>query len=252
MILIPKISNRPFLIISLLIVIASFISHTSAEAGTVTGRVVKKDGKPAALGMVIFYKKNGRVPYMPDKYRTEPEEIAFLDKDGNYRQQIKDGTYYFEAVLHSSSDMVGPPREGEYHGISIDEHGVPIEYIVTSGEDVHAGDITLLTQYTGLTIEDIDTGIAGKILDNSGNPLSDCVVFAYDNVSMKGNALFVSDITGESGSYVLGLSRGGTYYLSVQSFKEGAPQMIMVHGGNEPLPVTVETGRVITGIDFGQ
>jgi hypothetical protein len=226
------------------------VSDAIAATGTVTGKVLLKDGSHAAAGIVLFYRKKNTVPFDPQKYRFEPEEVAFIGTDGSFTAHLYAGAYYLEIVKRASSDISGPPKEGEYHRVLRDKKGKPIEHIIKAGEMIDIGNVTGLIPYKAINVKSIHTGIAGRILDRNGNPLSDAVVFAYNNSSMTGNALFVTDKTGRDGRYVLGLYKGGTYYLAVESFKKDAPDKREIYGGLEPLPVIVETGMVISGIDI--
>jgi hypothetical protein len=226
------------------------VSHAIAGTGTIIGKVLLKDGKPATAGIVLFYQKKELVPFDLQKYRFEPEEIAFIGSDGSFRAYLPAGTYYLEAVKRASNDIVGPPQAGEHQGIGINEKGRPNEYIMKSGERKDVGDIIGLVPYKSMNVKNVRTGVTGRILDRNGKPLSDAVVFAYPDIEMTGNALFVSDKTGKDGRYVLGLYTGGTYYLAVESFKKDSPDRTSVYGGLQPAPVILETGEVISGIDI--
>ncbi len=245
-----KILNKSVLILFVITIILSFVSHACAETGTVTGKVVGKDGKPVKGGLVAFYKKKYDIQFMPRKYRFEPEEVAFIESNGVFKERLDSGIYYVEVVQRASNEIVGPPREGENHSISLNERGMPREYIIKAGEKNDIGKITGLKPYKKLKIDDIKTGITGVVRSRGGSPVSGAVVFVYADSFMTGIALFASDKTGKDGKYVLGVHSGGTYYISAENMDDNSVDDTRRYKGSDPIPVTMESGQVMKGFDI--
>lgn len=199
-------------------------------------------------GMVYLYKESATTPFAPDKYRMDPVQAWDIAYDGSFSFHLPAGTYYLEAVQRSPE--VGPPQKNELRLIGLDEEGKPKPYTVKNGEHLEIGDLSGLKRYEGLRIENIKTGITGMVLDKKNRPVTNTAVFAYAKPDMAGLALFISDKTGADGRYVLGLAEGGAYYLKVLDFTPFPPETFGIHGGAEPAPVTVNTGRIKQDINF--
>lgn len=227
------------------------LPEADAGMGEISGRILDKSGKPAASGFVLIYKKSDTVPFNTGQYRSEPYEVASIEENGVFHARLQAGAYYLEAVLRSSGNIIGPPGTGDYFMVGLNTKGDPMEYVIEPGKKTDTGNLGVFTRYKGLTSETVGTGITGVVLDANGRPASDAVVFAYTDVSMTGNASFISDMTGQDGKYVLGVYKGGSYYLTARDMSDEYMRGLGVYGGMEPVPVILKTGDVISGIDIG-
>ncbi len=242
-----EIPGKTIMVLFIFILIIPFLFHAGSEAATVTGKVVGNDGKVVKAGIVAFFKKNNAIQYEPRKYRFEPVEVAFIESDGVFKERLDSGIYYVEVIQRASNMIIGPPGEGENHCVSLDDKGMPREYIIKDGEMNDIGKISGFKPYIKLKVDDISTGITGVVLSRNGSPVSGAVVFAYAHPSMKGNALFVSDKTGIDGSYVVGFYGGGTYYISAENMDDDSVDETRV---TERVPVKLDKGQIIGGIEI--
>ncbi len=241
------VASKSIIVLFIFILSIPFFSHAGSGTGTVTGKVINNDGKSVKGGIVAFFKKKNAMPFVPRKYRFEPEEVAFIESDGVFKERLDSGIYYVEVTQRASNMIIGPPGEGENHCISLDEKGMPREYIIKAGELNDIGEITGFKPYNKVKVDDINTGITGVVLSRSGSPVSGAVVFAHAHPSMTGNALFASDKTGKDGRYVLGVYGGGTYYINAENMDDDSVDGTRVP---ERVPVTLEKGKVVSGFDI--
>ncbi len=228
----------------------SAFSYESTGTGTMSGKVLLKNGKPASAGMVYLYKENEMFPFAPHKYRPEPYEVAVIKRDGNFSVKLQAGSYFIEVVMRASNKMIGPPMAGEHQMISLDENSKPRRYIIKKGETNNIGNLTGLSPYKGMNFVKLGTGVTGTVRDRSGNPLSGAIVFAFTDRSMTGNALFISDTTGRDGKYILGVYKGGTYFLGIQFIDKDLTEQMSTYGGSDRTPLILKTGQVTNGIDI--
>jgi hypothetical protein len=84
-----------------------------ADAGTISGTMQMKDGAPMANGMAIFFDSSQGPPPVPGREFRPPDVTEHLDKEGSFNVKIKEGEYYFGAILWLKRDGPGPPRPGD-------------------------------------------------------------------------------------------------------------------------------------------
>lgn len=245
---------------SLLVVFMVFIAGITAYAGDarkgrITGTLLKQQGGSMANGTLFLFNEETGPPPAPEKYWRVPDEIIDLDADGKFDAEVRVGTYYLGAIKRISGNELGAPKEGDYYLVNRDENGNLKKYTVKSGETTALGVLAVGVPFKNadLVTKGGITAIEGRVLDAAGKPVEKALVFAFVSPSMVGKPIFVSDRTGKDGKYLLRVDEGGTYYLKCREvYGGGAPksgEIIGNYGEKDPVPVKVESGKTVKGID---
>ncbi len=238
--------------------VAGVVSTDTVNTGTMTGRIMLKQGGPMAEGTVFLFNRASGPPPLHGKYARVPDEIADTDSEGRFTVQLPEGAYYIGAIKRKSKDKYGPPQEGD---IFLTEHtadAVQKNYSVSAGKITDIGIIARAVPYDSKIhkVAGSTTIIEGVITDQTGQPVEGALVFASLTPKMTEIPLFVSEKTGKNGSYVLRVHEGGTYYIRVRDvYGGGAPKSVGAfmgaYGNNQQsLPLTVKTGETLKGVDI--
>lgn len=245
-----------FLVAAVLFCMSTAVFAEDVRTGTITGKMMVKNGGPLANGVVFFFNEASGPPPSPEKYWRVPDEIVGTDGEGNFKAVLVEGKYYLGASKRKSGQEVGPPQEGDYFLPVMEEKGVSKAFRVDKGKMADIGTIAEAVPFSRATIKtknDI-TAIEGTITDAEGKPLERAMVFAFLTPAMVGKPLFVSERTGKDGKYLLRVNQGGGYYLKIRDvYGGGAPKVGEIMGGygqDKPMPVTVKTGTTVKGIDI--
>lgn len=226
----------------------------AGKTGTISGQILSTDGVPLAGGVVYFFDVASGPPPAHEKYWRVPDFMKPLDTEGKFDVPLPGGTYYLGATKKLSGKTVGPPSEGDYFFISVDDKGSPLTYGVKNDVRLDLGRIAKGTQFRSSTVNYGKgiTAIEGIILDNKGKPVADAHVFAFVSAATVGRPLFTSEPTGKNGKFVLRVHDGGTFYLKVRSIYGGGPpvagEMIGEYGEKKPIAVTVNKGERLQGL----
>lgn len=227
------------------------------KPGTVTGRIMVKDKEdmPLAWGQILFYNVSTGPPPKPAKYERIPDMWKNINAEGRFTVELPEGRYYMGAVKRLSGEEFGPPQNGDYVFISLNEQGRPKEYYIQEGTFLDVGTIAeAIPLDRGILGERrITTAIEGTIVDTDFKPVKGAVVTAFAQPTLGMNPLFVSDKTDEKGKYILPVTEG-TYYLRVRNrFAPGPPvhgEIIGYYGDRSPAPVPVPECKIVKGTDF--
>lgn len=252
-----------FLALLIVIFISGITSaaETAQEApqeikkGTVTGRIMLKEGLPLAWGQIMFYDYSSGPSPVPSKYERTPDVSKTVDAEGRFKVEIPEGRYYIGAVKRLSGDRLGPPQEGDYIFRSLDEKGKPKEYEMKAGKVLDVGTLTGAFQITEKELAErrVTTALKGVIVNQEWQAVADAVVIAFTEPYLGKKPLFASNKSDKDGEYILPLTEG-TYYLRVRnSFAAGPPepgQIVGYYGEGTPVPVSVKDCEIIEGIDF--
>jgi hypothetical protein len=95
--------------------------------------------------------------------------------------------------------------------------------------------------------------IEGRVLGPDGRPRAGVYAALYDNPDLLNRPVFLSDITGEDGRFLLPVPVPGTYYLGARSGYGGSPGPGDLYGrfeGNADHSVAVRAGDRLTGFDI--
>lgn len=233
-----------------------FVSTLSAEeikTGWISGKITIKDSDAMSGGMIVLFNVKSGPPPSADKYVRVPDIMGDIDTEGKFHLLIPEGKYYMGAIMRISGDMAGPPLDGDYFIISQDQYGNPVSYTVETGKDLDIGTISGAVPFKRKVAEGV-SGISGKIIDISGEPVEGAVVFAYITNTMTGIPIFTSYKTGKDGKYFISMDKGSQYYLRVRDIYGGGPPVpgaIMGgYGEEKPTAVTVITGEVTKDMDI--
>ncbi|GFE56432.1 hypothetical protein AOG1_03110 [Geobacter sp. AOG1] len=241
---------------AVLMCMATMAFAEDVRTGTITGKMMVKNGGPLANGVVFFFNEASGPPPSPEKYWRVPDEIVGTDAGGNFKAVLVEGKYYLGASKRKSGQEVGPPQEGDYFLPAMEEKGIPKTFRVDKGKATDVGTIAEAVPFAKTTVKTSNgiTAIEGTITDADGKPLERAMVFAFLTPAMVGKPLFVSERTGKDGKYLLRVNQGGNYYLKIRDvYGGGAPKVGEIMGGygqDKPVPVTAKTGTTVKGIDI--
>lgn len=227
---------------------------TSANSGTIFGRINIPGKKPTELGLVFLFDAAQGPPPSREKYWRVPDIIEVLDKDGAFSIEVPTGTYYFIATKRAEESEMGPPQDGDYFYFNGDAKGNPLPLNVSVGTRLNIGVISGSYPYSrSMLLRDKGvTAIEGAVLDKEGKPVQWALVFAYPTEVTQGRPLFVSERTGKDGRFLLRVDGGGTFYLKVRGlYGAGTPEegeLLTDVDGNESTMVTLKSDEKLQGI----
>jgi hypothetical protein len=175
-------------------------------------------------------------------------------EDGRFRFDfLPESDYFLLARKRAGGGSAGPLREGDFFGYFIDNPvavtgGSVVEVeleVVTKGREAPGADSRPRTS---------GTTISGGITDSGGTAVRGGYAFAYEEeVMAHKKPAFISSPAGEDGSYVIFLSRGGTYYIGARSEYGDSPAKGEWYGrydGSADHSVTVESGGALKDVDI--
>lgn len=232
------------------LLVAGVAAADGFRTGTLSGQF-KVDAKaPMADGMVYVYNlATGPAP-SHDRYWRVPDFVEKLDKDGRFAIELPSGEYCIGAIKRSGATQIGPPQEGDFFLLALDDKKLPRKVALGQGEKKDIGVLSGAQPYKVVPAAGI-TGIEGTILDLEGAPVEGTMVFAFMTPTVVGKPLFVSDRSDKSGKFLLRVHEGGTYYLKVRdNYGGGPPRGGAVLDGNKEEPlvkVTAKTGEIARG-----
>lgn len=224
-------------------------------AGSISGKVMIKDGVPMADGLVyIFNDGAGPPPSLDFKYWRVPDEIVKIDAEGKFIAALSDGKYYLGAIKRKSGDDIGPLQEGDLF-LPILGEGASRLHLVINGSTTDIGIVTGALPYNKTKIATGGiTAIEGQITDSRGKPVENAMVFAFTSPAMLGKPLFISEKTGKDGKYILRVDQGGIFYLKIRNVYGGgtmkAGEIMGSYGRERPVAVEVKTGATVNGINI--
>lgn len=234
-------------------VVTSFAEDN--KPGSISGRVMVTDSVPMANAQVFIFADTSGAPPSFDRYWRVPDEVVPADSDGRFKAVLTGGNYYLGAIKRQSGDEIGPLQEGDLF-LPFMDNGKSIIYHVTNGSAADIGNVTGAKLFTKSLLKTGDgvTAIEGKVMDSSGKPVENALVFAFLTPGMRGKPLFISEKTNRDGKYLLRVNKGGSYYLKIRnSYGGGAMrsgEIMGSYGEEEPLPVAIATGETVRGIDI--
>ena len=212
------------------------------------GTFLIKTGLPMSGALYYVYNLSSGPAPSRDKYWRVPDHLGTLKEDGSFSIELTEGTYCVGAVQRMrGTTRIGPPEDGDFFLLSLDEKGQPKKYQVKKGESLDVGIISGARQIKTPFLIAGTTAIEGSIQDGDGKPVEGAMAFAFLTPTIIGKPLFVSERSCKAGKFVLRVSEGGTYYIKIRDdFGGGPPRAGKMLDGNreEPLTqVTVKTGE---------
>lgn len=225
------------------------------KTGSLSGRVMIKEGLPMSNGVVFIFNSSSGPPPSSDRYWRVPDEIVKTDAEGRFIAQLEDGTYFIGAIQRKSGEDIGPPRQGDMF-MPFQGEGTPKPHVVANGAATDLGVITGAQPYkrSSIKLKDGITAIEGRITNSRGKPVKNAFVFAFLTPAMVGKPLFVSERTGKDGKYILRVHQGGEYFLKTRNNYGGgamkAGEIMGSYGQDKPVAVEAKTGAIVKGINI--
>ena len=171
-----------------------------------------------------------------------------LKENGSFSIELPEGIYCVGAVQRlRGTSRIGPPEDGDFFLLSLDDKGQPKKYQVKKGERLDVGMIQGARQIKTPFIVSGATAIEGTVQDADGKPVEGAMAFAFPTPTIIGKPLFVSERSCKAGKFVLRVPEGGTYYIKIRDdFGGGPPRAGKMLDGNREEPLTqvsVKTGE---------
>ena len=235
---------------------AASVWGAERKTGYLSGRLMIKNGGPLDGGMAFLFNHAAGPPPSPEKYWRVPDEIVPIGKDGRFKAELIEGTYYLGAIKRLAGKEIGPPQEGDFFLISRDAAGEPMQYFVGKGKETDVGTIAEATPFrrSMLKLEGGITAIEGTIVGPTGKPVEGALVFAFLTPAMVGKPVFVSERTGKDGKFLLRVFGSDHYYLKTRDVYGGGPPkvgaVIGSYGEDTPIPVDVKAGEIKKGVEI--
>lgn len=231
-------------------------------SGRISGAWIPRNIGPISGGLIYAYNANSGPPPNRGRSRRVPDALAVTDDKGKFSLELAEGAYYLSTRKKSGGDAPGPPQDGDLYGLSLDNKGNPVKYMVKRGKTTNIGILRRATVFkssdikrsAGMTATAATTAITGMLKASDGSPLADAVVQVYANQDVKGRPIYVSHKTGKDGKYIVQIDQEGTYFVTARAgYGGGRPQsgdIIGIYGGEPAQPVTVKKSSVTEGIDI--
>lgn len=171
--------------------------------------------------------------------------------DGLFEFPLPPGKYYLVVRKRNSGMRAGPLRAGDLFGYL---SGNPL--VVEEGQvaAVHVPVISVpekVERYASSLFG--NTSISGRIVDSEGKPVAGLQALLYDDPMMLNRPLYVSQLTGEDGVFVVSFPKGGKYFLAARDELGGTPAPGELYGryqGSADHSVHIRTGKLIEGIEI--
>jgi len=256
-------SGSGILLFSLCLVLAcsspalTAAGETEPERSGIRGRIVMKDtGEPVSKGYVYGYVARGQTRAVQMGVIGISDWISQgSDETGMYKLDLPPGDYFVVARKRASGLNYGPLFKGDWYDHSTARSLVVVrkgEYRTVNFELVKLAEPMF---FQGLTASGkaTDTGIKGRLLNESGEHVPGTFVIAYINSDMRRAPDFASTLTDDEGYYTLYLPGGGRYWLAARTFVMKLPQKgepFARYEGSPDHSIMVEKGRFLQGIDL--
>lgn len=239
----------------LLVFASSATGEDGIPTGIFSGKWISTKYGIMTGGFIFLFNAATGPPPDPERYWRVPDKVTIVDTSGAFSVELPEGEYYLGPLKRKSTREPGPPEKGDIHFFSREKNGDPKIYQVTAGKTTDVGTIREANPFkppheapNGIT------AIEGKVTDADGKPLAGALVFGYFSPDAVGKPLFVSEKADKNGIYRLRVSEGGEYYLKTRTaYGSGMPEtgeLVGTYGGTPPLPVRLDSGSVLKGIDI--
>lgn len=213
-----------------------------------SGYVMAENGPVEGMMVQVFHEKYGPPPLFARYWRV-PDIIGHTDGDGRFSVKVPPGMFFAVAVGKAAQGIQGLPRPGDSLYFAPDLAGNPVGYVARPAIGVDAGVIShrVIFEKSTIRFDGLDiTSISGKVTGPDGKPVEGVSVFACTAPGEGVEPVFASEPTSTDGRYVLRVSQGGMYYLSVSEHTRAvcgrsATQVLVAGGeikGNADLRMT--------------
>lgn len=227
--------------------------QTSIPGGTgLRGRVFV-DGAPLDRARVTVFQDGETI------FRGMGYASALTTADGSFSFTIEPGTYWVVARKRIVDDKMGPltagdlfafapgnpvsVREGAFSVLALNAAAKQVNKVKDGGQEVTLDG----------TVKAGGTVVSGIVRDAAGKPAKGLYVGAYRDSMMIYKPDFISNLTGEDGSYTLTLAGGGEFFIIARNTLGGPAEkgdLLGRYAGNESHSVVVKAGERLVGIDL--
>lgn len=213
----------------------------------ITGQVtVKGDNRPLEQAYVNIYADTMSNLLGPSQFLSRP-----TDTNGRYSVNVPPGTYYIVARKRMTGEATGPISPGDFYS----EH----QRIVTRVEPgkLSVVDLSVAAMRAPMFFKrevvdhETDTGIHGRLVDKSGQPVPGGFAMAYVDPDMKRLPDYASTLSDADGRFTIYLPAAGTFYLAARIQAWDMPQPGEPYGkfgGETPKGVSVAKGSFAEGV----
>lgn len=228
-----------------------------AEQATVPGGTGLKgkvylDGAPLDRARVTLF-QDGETNFRGLGYAS-----AFTTADGSFSFNLAPGTYWVVARKRSGDDRMGPLAAGDLFAFA---HANPVEVregMVTAVPlNATAKQVRLKDSGQEITPAGTSRGgetvVKGVVKDALGKPVGGIRVGAYRDPALTAKPDFISNLTGEDGSYTLALGGEGEYFIVARNTlggPVGRGDLFGRYAGNESRSIVIKEGEKVSGIDI--
>lgn len=231
---------------------ASAFAQPGEAPALFSGAIVAEKKAVADALVFIFYEKNGPAPSL-ERYWRVPDAAVRSDDEGRFRAEVAPGKFYAMAVRKSAKNKPGPPADGDVICFTPDADGNPASYFAAAGTEVDAGTIAHavtfrkdMARHQGPNV----TAVSGKVVGSDGKPVAGTVVFASTVADLGAKPVFVSDVTGADGKYVIRFNQGGAFHLRAEDMVGGAAAVSGDGRRIKPVTVKIKTEEKLRDVDI--
>lgn len=176
-------------------------------------------------------------------------------EDGSYRLEVPPGEYFIVSRRRASGSNYGPIVTGDLYDHRYGEKAVNISAGHTRNMDFSLVEMKEPLFFQVFTEQErkTDTMIRGRIVDESGSPVQGAFATAYIDDNMRRLPDYASTLTGDDGSYILYLPKGGTYHIGARVHARSAPkpgEPVGRYEGSKDHSVKLEDANSLEGIDM--
>ncbi len=247
-----KMKTATFFLVVVFVLPATLASQHN-RIGQAKGRLTK-DGLGTEGMIAFFHEESGPSP-RPDRYFRIPDEVVYTDPDGWFTVELAVGNYYIGAIKRKAGRRLGPPGKKDVVYLKLGSSSRQGLFAVKEDETLNIGiigDQEIFKPTSGKTPS--ITKIEGTILGPDNRPVKGMYVVGFRAKFSQTKPQFVSLKTGRNGKYSLRVKEQGQYFIRTRSVLGGGPpqtgSFAGVYGGQDPAPVTVETGCTKKDIDI--
>ncbi|MDF1536783.1 MAG: carboxypeptidase-like regulatory domain-containing protein [bacterium] len=175
--------------------------------------------------------------------------------DGSYTLEMPPGEYYFVSRQRASGSNYGPIVTGDLYDHRYEQDPVRLHkgQVIEMNFDLLRLSEPMFFQVFTEPERTTDTGITGRILDDTGEPVQGAFATAYRDENMKRLPDYASTLSGDNGNYKLYLPEGGKWYVGARSHARGVPrpgELIGRYEGSADHSLQVPAQGFVDGVEI--
>lgn len=195
---------------------------TGSEISGISGRVVlKRTGQPVAGAYIYAY-----TDYSKNLIGVADHVSKGSDEEGSYVLKLPPGEYYLVARKRVSGANYGPIVTGDLYDHRFEQQAVRIRAGSVLEKNFELAELSepMFFQVFTESQRKSATGIRGRLLDRSGEPVQGAFATAYRDSNMRRLPDHASTLTDDNGGFILYLPTGGKWYIGARSHARAVPQ----------------------------